>query len=423
MSEARAVIVGGGIVGLAVARQLCERGWQVTVCEKEPDWAAHQTGRNSNVVHSGLYYRPDSLKAATCRAGRESIVEFARANGVPVEHCGKLVVATDPDEIPRLRALHERAGQNGVTARMLSPEQAREYEPEVRAVAAMRVEETAITDYPAICRALVRQLTEAGATLHTGVEVTGVHSDAGGATGSAAGSATGVATGAANGHDGGRVRVVTSGPEITADLLINCAGLHSDRVARLAGLRPSVRIVPFRGEYFELRPERRHLVRGLIYPVPDPSLPFLGVHLTRMIDGSVHAGPNAVLALRREGYRWRDVSVRDLAGTLAFPGFHRLARRYLRTGWDEVARSLSRRRFARALARLVPAIVEADLVPCKAGVRAQAIARDGALVDDFLIETAPGQIHVLNAPSPAATSSLEIAKAIVTRVPDLESGR
>jgi L-2-hydroxyglutarate oxidase len=216
---------------------------------------------------------------------------------------------------------------------------------------------------------------------------------------------------------GGRVEVRTDGDPVSADLLVNCAGLHSDRVARLAGLRPAVRIVPFRGEYFELRPERRDLVRGLIYPVPDPALPFLGVHLTRMLDGSVHAGPNAVLALRREGYRWRDISVPELAGTVAFPGFRRLARRYHRTGWAEVTRSLSRRRFAAALARLVPAITPDDLVRCQAGVRAQAVARDGRLVDDFLIETAPHQIHVLNAPSPAATSALEIAKAIAARVP------
>lgn len=394
-----AVVVGGGIVGLAVARELSGQGWRVTVLEKEPRWAAHQTGRNSNVIHSGLYYRPGSLKATMCRDGRSSMVAFAREHGVPVDVCGKLVVATGDHEVPRLRALHERGTANGVTVRMLDPAAAREYEPEVAAVAAMRVEETAVTDFPAVCAVLVRLLTAAGAELHTGVEVTGIHP-----------------------ADGGRVRVVTTGPEFTADLLVNCAGLHSDRVARMAGLRPGVRIVPFRGEYYQLRPERGHLVRGLIYPVPDPDLPFLGVHLTRMIDGSVHAGPNAVLALRREGYRWRDVSVADLAGTVVFPGFRRLARRYLRTGWHEVARSLSRRRFAAALARLVPAVEEADLLPCQAGVRAQAIARDGALVDDFLIETAPGQVHVLNAPSPAATSALEIAKGIVARVPAATAG-
>ena len=391
--SARAVVVGGGIVGLAVARELTRHGWRVTVLEKEQGWAAHQTGRNSNVIHSGLYYRPDSLKATMCRAGRSSMVAFAKEHGVPVEVCGKLVVATSDEELPRLRALYQRGLDNRATVTMLGPAQAREFEPEVHAVAAIRVAQTAITDYSQICAALVALLTEAGAELRTGVEVTGVRPTAGG------------------------VRVVTNGPELPADLLVNCAGLHSDRVVALAGVRPSVRIVPFRGEYFELRPERRHLVRGLIYPVPDPTLPFLGVHLTRMIDGSVHAGPNAVLALRREGYRWRDVSARDLAGTLVFPGFRRLAGRYARTGWDEMVRSLSPRRFARSLARLVPAIEESDLLRCTAGVRAQAIATDGTLVDDFLIETAPNQIHVLNAPSPAATSALEIAKAIVARAP------
>jgi L-2-hydroxyglutarate oxidase len=392
-SRAGAVVVGGGIVGLAVARELTARGWRVTVLEKERTWASHQTGRNSNVIHSGLYYRPGSLKATMCRDGRSSMVAFAREHGVPVEVCGKLVVATHADELPRLSALHERAQANGTTVRMLDPAQAREYEPEVAAVAAMRVEETAVTDFPAVCAALVGQLGAAGARLRTGVAVTAVR------------------------PAGGRVEVATTADTVVADLLVNCAGLHSDAVARMAGLRPRVRIVPFRGEYCELRPERRHLVRGLIYPVPDPALPFLGVHLTRMVDGSVHAGPNAVLALRREGYRWRDVSARELAGIVAFPGFRRLARRYYRIGWDEVTRSLSRRRFAAALARLVPAVREADLLPCKAGVRAQAVAADGALVDDFLIETAANQIHVLNAPSPAATCALEIARAIAAKAP------
>ncbi len=312
---------------------------------------------------------------------------------MPVRVCGKLVVATHDDELPRLRALADRAQANGVGVELLDPAQAREYEPHVHAVAALRVEQTAITDYPAICRVLVQLLD-------------------GGRRGPAD---------RREGHRGGPPSRRRAGAHRRragqADLLVNCAGLHSDRVARLAGLRPSVRIVPFRGEYYELRPERRHLVRGLIYPVPDPALPFLGVHLTRMIDGSVHAGPNAVLALRREGYRWRDISVRELAGTVAFPGFRRLARRYHRTGWAEVTRSLSSRRFAAALARLVPEITAADLVPCQAGVRAQAVSADGALVDDFLIESAPHQLHVLNAPSPAATSALEIAKVIAAQAP------
>jgi L-2-hydroxyglutarate oxidase len=393
-----AVVVGGGIVGLAVAHELLGRGWRITVLEKEDRWAAHQTGRNSNVVHSGLYYRPGSLKADLCHRGRASMVQFAREHGVPVQVCGKLVVATRPDEVPRLRALYERGLANGVRVELLDAGQAREYEPEAAAVAAVRVADTAITDYPAVCAALVRLLTDGGADLRTGSAVTGI-----------APATTGVV-------------VETGTATIRADLLVNCAGLHSDRLARLAGRRPAVRIVPFRGEYYELRPDRRHLVRGLIYPVPDPDLPFLGVHLTRMIDGSVHAGPNAVLALRREGYRWRDVSPLDLAATLAFPGFRRMARRYARTGWAEVTRSLSRHRFAAALARLVPAVTADDIVPAQAGVRAQAVTDRGTLVDDFLLETAPNQIHVLNAPSPAATSALEIAKVVAAQAPQLTPG-
>ncbi len=385
------VVVGGGIVGLAVACELAGRGWMVTVCEKEADWAVHQTGHNSNVVHAGLYYRPGSLKASTSVAGNLSMVAFAREHGVPVDVCGKLVVATSADERPRLSALAARAEANGVPAKLITPDEAREYEPHVACVAALRVESTAIIDFPAVCRALVGLLTDADLRLRTPVL-------------------------AIRPRAGGGVEVATSDGVLRADALVNCAGLHSDRIARLAGLRPSATIVPFRGEYHELRPAARNLVRGLIYPVPDPSLPFLGVHLTRMLDGTVHAGPNAVLALAREGYRWTDVAVRDVAEVLRFPGTWRLARKYSRTGLDEVRRSFSRRRFAADLARLVPAITAADIVPAGAGVRAQAMRPDGSLVDDFLIESAPGQVHVLNAPSPAATSSLEIARYVADRV-------
>jgi L-2-hydroxyglutarate oxidase len=387
------LVVGGGILGLAVATELTRRGDRVTVCEKEDHWAAHQTGHNSNVVHAGLYYRPGSLKARTSVAGNASMVAFAREHGVPVSVCGKLVVATTADEIPRLDALAERAAANGVPVRRLDPAGAREYEPEVACVAALRVASTAIIDFPSVCRAMVALLTDAGADLRLGTPVLGIRPAA-----------------------GGRVEVAPPGGVLRADTLVNCAGLQCDRIARLAGLTPSATIVPFRGEYHELRPGARDLVRGLIYPVPDPTLPFLGVHLTRMLDGSVHAGPNAVLAGSREGYRWGSVSGRDMAEVLRFPGTWRLARRYARTGVDEVLRSLSRRRFAASLARLVPAITPDDLVRAEAGVRAQAMRPDGTLVDDFLIETAPGQVHVLNAPSPAATSSLEIAKYVADQV-------
>lgn len=389
-SSRKVVVIGGGIIGLAVAAELVRRGSAVTVLEKEHHWAAHQTGHNSNVVHAGLYYKPGSAKARMSVAGNASIAAFAREHGVNVEVCGKLVVATSQAELPALRTLAERAEANGVPARMLGPTEAAEYEPEVSCVAALRVESTGIIDFPGVCAALVQQLEQAGADLRLATPARGIRPGS-----------------------GGNVEVATGDDVIRADALVNCAGLHADRVAELAGVRPRARIVPFRGEYFELKPERRHLVRGLIYPVPDPALPFLGVHLTRMLDGSVHAGPNAVLALSREGYRWGDISVADLADVARFPGTWRLARRWAYpTGLDEIARSLSKRRFAASLAKLVPAVGEDDIVRHGSGVRAQALYPDGSLVDDFLIDTAPGQVHVLNAPSPAATSALEIAKHI-----------
>ncbi|MCS7482195.1 L-2-hydroxyglutarate oxidase [Umezawaea endophytica] len=384
------VVIGGGIVGLATAAELADRGNQVTVLEKESHWAAHQTGHNSNVVHAGLYYKPGSLKARMSVAGNASIIDFARENGVPFEVCGKLVVATAEEELPRLMALAERAEANGVPAKLISAAEAREYEPEVACVAALRVESTGIIDFPAVCSALIRKLEAHGADLRLNSPALAIR----------------------RALAGGGVEVATPQGVVRAEALVNCAGLHSDRVAKLAGLTPAATIVPFRGEYFELRPDRRDLVRGLIYPVPDPTLPFLGVHLTRMLDGSVHAGPNAVLALRREGYRWRDVSPSDLVDVARFPGTWKLARKFARTGLEEVLRSFSRKRFAASLARLVPAVQEADLVKAEAGVRAQAMLRDGSLVDDFLIESAPRQVHVLNAPSPAATGSLEIAKHV-----------
>jgi L-2-hydroxyglutarate oxidase len=388
------VVVGGGIVGLAVAWELTRRGVDVTVLEKESRWAAHQTGHNSNVVHAGLYYKPGSFKARMSVAGNRSIVDFARQYGVPVEVCGKLVVATSEAELPALQTLAERAEANGVPAKKITPEEAREYEPEVSCVAALRVESTGIIDFPAVCERLVGLLDEAGMDLRLGSPVLAIRAG-----------------------DSGGVEVATGHDVVRADALVNCAGLQSDRVARLAGLTPSARIVPFRGEYYELKPDRRNLVRGLIYPVPDARFPFLGVHLTRMLDGSVHAGPNAVLALRREGYRWADISAKDVAEIAAFPGVWRLARKYaFPTGLEEVRRSFSKKRFAASLARLVPAVTEDDIVRHGSGVRAQALHRDGSLVDDFLIETAPGQVHVLNAPSPAATSALEIAKHIADRV-------
>jgi (S)-2-hydroxyglutarate dehydrogenase len=380
----RYVVVGAGIVGLAVAhRLLLDRPHAtVTVLEKEDQVGAHQTGHNSGVIHSGIYYRPGSLRAELCVAGARSMVEFCREYGLPFEVTGKLIVATGEAELPRLRTLAERAQANGVPARLVDPVQAREFEPNVSCLAALHVASTGIADYGAVCETLAKLIADRGGEVRLGARVTAI--------------------------DAGVVQTTTG--EVPMDVLVNCAGLHADRIARLAGQVPPVRIVPFRGEYYTVR--RAELVRGLIYPVPDPSLPFLGVHLTRMIDGTLHAGPNAVLALAREGYRWGRVNVRDLADAAGYPGLWRLARRHLGTGVTEVRRSLSRRRFAASLARLVPEVTVDDLEPAPAGVRAQAVGRDGALVDDFLLVRGERQLHVLNAPSPAATSSLEIARRI-----------
>ncbi len=382
------VVAGAGIVGLATAAELTARGYRVTVLEKEPRIADHQTGNNSGVIHSGLYYQPGSLKAAMSTAGATSMVRFAREHGVPHEVCGKLVVATRDDQLPALHELHRRGVANGVPCRLISPAEARELEPHATSIAALRVESTGIVDYRGVCDALRTLIEAAGGEVIVNAQIVGIDARADGVT------------------------VSTERLELRADAFVNCAGLHSDRLARLAGLEPEVLIVPFRGEYFEVRPEEAHLVMGLIYPVPNPALPFLGVHLTRMIDGTVHAGPNAVFAFAREGYSWKDVNVRDLFESARWPGLWKLGRRYWRTGLDETRRSLSRRRFVASLRELVPALSDDALVPTHAGVRAQALRRDGTLADDFVIETAHRQVHVLNAPSPAATASLEIAKRV-----------
>lgn len=388
------VVVGGGIVGLATAYQLTQDHPHstVTVLEKEDRVAAHQTGHNSGVIHAGVYYKPGSLKAALCKAGAASMVEFCQTHDIAYQICGKLIVATDPAEVPRLDALFERATANGLPVRKIGPDEASEYEPGVACVAGLHVASTGIVDYSLVSHKLAELIDKAGGTVRLGAKVTGLR------------------------PDGAAVVVATTIGAFRADYLINCAGLFSDRVARMAGLNPPARIVPFRGEYYELREDRRNLVRGLIYPVPDPQFPFLGVHLTRMIDGSVHAGPNAVLATAREGYSWGRFRARDVAEVVSYPGLWRLAGKHFGYGLTEVRRSLSRKRFAQSLARLVPAVTGDDIVPAGAGVRAQAIARDGSLVDDFLIVRAKRQVHVLNAPSPAATSSLEIAKHIVAEL-------
>ncbi|MCW2771035.1 MAG: oxidoreductase [Aeromicrobium sp.] len=380
------IVIGAGIVGLATANELSARGHHVTVVDKETHVAAHQTGHNSGVIHSGLYYAPGSLKATMGTAGAGSMLEFARRHGVTVDRCGKLVVATHDSQLPALQELLRRGAANGVPCRRVDASEAREIEPHVECRAGAHVESTAVVDYVGVCRALADLVVESGGDLLLGHEVEEIVP-----------SSTGVV-------------VRTSAGVLSADHLVNCAGLHSDRIARMAGVDPQVRIVPFRGEYFELTPQATHLVRGLVYPVPDPDLPFLGVHLTRMFDGTVHAGPNAVLALAREGYTWGTVRPRDVADALRWPGTWRLGRQWWRTGVQEVARSVSRRRFLKSLQTLVPELTLSDIVPTHAGVRAQAIDRSGAMVDDFLLRRGPRQLHVLNAPSPAATAALEIAR-------------
>lgn len=395
------VVVGAGIIGLATARELRRAGRSVAVVEAEREVAAHQTGHNSNVIHSGLYYRPGSYKARLAVAGRDETVAFCRAHDLPHRVAGKLVVATAPEELPRLSELARRGLANGVECHELDGAQARRYEPAVRALAALRVPGTGVCDFRLIARKLAELLVEAGGELLLGRRVHKLvrrRSD---------------------------VVVRTACGELLAGQVVACAGLHSDELARhRGGADPQVRIVPFRGEYAGLRSGADGLVRELIYPVPDPALPFLGVHATRGVDGEVHVGPNAVLALAREGYRWGTVRFRELAATLAYPGLHRLARRHWRLGLDEVLGSLCREVTAARVRRMLPDVRAEDLRPAGAGVRAQAVRPDGSLVDDFLFAVdgggaggdGPTVLHVLNAPSPAATAALPIAREIAARL-------
>lgn len=392
-SEFEVAVIGGGIVGLATARALALRGVRVAVLEAEGRLAAHQTGHNSGVIHSGLYYKPGSLKAATCVDGRDALYRFCEDNGLPHDRCGKLVLAVDETELPRLDELERRGRANGLEGlRRLRDGEIAEFEPHARGVAALWVPHTGIVDYGAVAETMAAHVRERGGEVRTGFRVRRVSA----------------------GHAGVQVLGGPAG-EVAARRLVNCAGLQSDRVARLCGLRPDLRIVPFRGEYYALRPGRESLVRNLIYPVPDPAFPFLGVHFTRMIHGGVEAGPNAVFAFRREGYTRWSISPRDLADAFGFPGFWRLARRHWRMGAAEFRRSLSPRRFIASLRRLVPEIRDDDAAPHGAGVRAQAVRADGSLIDDFHILDAPDQVHVLNAPSPAATASLAIGEAVADR--------
>ncbi|MFC5724767.1 L-2-hydroxyglutarate oxidase [Streptomyces gamaensis] len=389
------LVVGGGIVGLSTAWAITRAapGTRVVVLEKEDGPARHQSGRNSGVIHSGIYYRPGSFKARFAVRGAEEMVKFCAEHGLPHEVTGKLIVATEAEELPRLHALVQRGRENGIPVRELGRAQIAACEPHVRGRAAVFVGTTGVCDFGAVARTLARLAEEAGAQVRYGAKVEVI------------------------GRRPSAVAVRTArGEVLRARALVNCAGLYSDRIARLAGDDPGLRIVPFRGEFYGLAPGREELVRGLVYPVPDPAFPWLGVHLTRGVDGSVHIGPNAVPATAREGYTGRTLRPAELAATLAWPGSWRLAREHWRYGAGEIRRSLSKRAFTEAVRRLLPEVSADDLIPAPAGVRAQAVLADGTLVDDFFFKESERMVHVLNAPSPAATASLPIGREVARRV-------
>ena len=385
------IVIGGGIVGLATARNLLQSypRAKLLILDKESHWAFHQTSNNSGVIHSGIYYKPGSFKAKFCREGNISMTEFCNKYNISHEICGKVIVATKPQELSLLEDLYQRGLANGLKVEKISAEEVKEVEPHVSCIAGLRVFSTGIVSYRQVCQKLVDMIRDDGGELLLKAHVT-------------------------------QIKDISEGKEIDTSqgifatrMLINCGGLQSDRLAKLGNIDPQVQIIPFRGEYYELKPEKRYLVKTLIYPVPNPNFPFLGVHFTKMIDGSVHAGPNAVLSLKREGYRKTDFDIRDAAEIFSYPGFWKLASKYSKDGIQEIIRSFSKDAFVRSLQQLIPEVTANDLVPTHAGVRAQALKPNGQLVEDFLIIKDQKSIHVCNAPSPAATSSLEIGKAIV----------
>ncbi len=384
-------MIGGGIVGLSAAMHLTRQfpRLQLVLLEKEDRVARHQSGHNSGVIHSGIYYPPGSLKARLCVEGAAAMVAFCREHDLPHAVCGKVIVATSENEIPRLQALFERGQSNGIAGlRMLDAAQLREIEPHCGGLHGIHVPSTGITDYAAVSEKYAELIAAQGGTVRTGTRVTGFS------------------------QQQGETVVETTRESVVTKYVVNCAGLHSDRVSALAGQRPKAMIVPFRGEYYDVVPEKHSLVRGLIYPVPDPQFPFLGVHFTRRIHGGLDAGPNAVLAFKREGYRWSDVSLRDLLGTFSYPGFWRMAGKHWRYGMGEFYRSFNKRAFVTALQKLLPEIQESDLVRDGAGVRAQALRPDGSMADDFQFAASGNMLHLYNVPSPAATASLPIGRTI-----------
>jgi (S)-2-hydroxyglutarate dehydrogenase len=387
-------IIGGGIVGLATAYQITRQypGRRVVVLEKEQDLAHHQTGHNSGVLHSGIYYKPGSMKAINCRAGKKAMEEFCAAEGIAYEICGKVIVAVDDGELPALERIYERGLANGVACEVIDKNRLAELEPHAAGIRAIHVPEAGIVNYRQVCARLAERVRQRDGEVRTATRVTDFR------------------------KNGQGVILATTAGDLETLVVVNCAGLQCDRVTAMSGEQPAAKIVPFRGEYFSLKPDMHHLCKNLIYPVPDPNFPFLGVHFTRMIDQSVECGPNAVLAFAREGYKKTDLNIADLLESLTYPGFLRMAAKYWRMGMGEMWRSVSKRAFVKALKRLLPEIEADHLEPAPAGVRAQAVSRDGSLVDDFLIQETDRVINVGNAPSPAATASLNIGKLIAERL-------
>ncbi len=388
-------IIGGGIVGLATAYQLTRElpGKRVVVLEKEAELAMHQTGHNSGVLHSGIYYKPGSLKAINCREGKKLMEEFCAAQGIAYEICGKVIVALDESELPAMERIYERGVANGVKCEVIGKERLNELEPHSAGIKAIHVPEAGIVNYKQVCQRLAERVRERDGLVVTSARATKMDRS-----------------------NNGKVVVTTAAAEFEVSQVVNCAGLHCDRVTAMSGQTPDAKIIPFRGEYYELTREAEHLCKNLIYPVPDPNFPFLGVHFTRMIVGGVECGPNAVLAFAREGYRKTDFNLADMAETLGYSGFRKLAAKYWKTGLGEIWRSVSKAAFVKALQRLVPEIRAEHLHPAPAGIRAQAVLPDGSMVDDFLIQESERVINVNNAPSPAATASLNIGKTIVERL-------